>query len=110
MGPGSPLTSSKGNPSVTKEHLVCLKVVEVCQSSRLPYVSGEINGKSANILVDTGAEVTLVDEGLIKDTGAVISDTHRYITGVTGAALNIVGEAILVFGSEIHDEGYDNGY
>lgn len=74
---------------------MCLKVVEVCQNSRLPYVNGEINGKSANILVDTGAEVTLVDEELIKDTKAVISDTHRYITGVTGAALNIVGEVNL---------------
>ena len=61
----------------------------------LPFVMGKVGHYPAKMLVDTGAAVTLVHARLLQPGMAELHITNRRVTGVTGSALDIVGEANL---------------
>ena len=52
----------------------------------LPLVDGAINGKNVKILLDTGAETTMVDTGTAEKLGLVLQPTFRRAIGFGGTA------------------------
>ena len=54
---------------------------------------GKVGNCPAKMLIDTGAAVTLVHQRLLKLNHTHIQPTSRRVTGVTGSALNLLGEA-----------------
>ena len=56
---------------------------------------GMVGGQPIKLLVDTGAAVTLVNYDVIKNVSPKIRPTKRKIVGVTGAPLDVKGEAEL---------------
>ena len=68
-------------------------MVNLCESHKLPFIYGEIQGREAKMLIDSGAMVTLVKKELLSNTAVRITPTNKVITGVTGDSLGVLGEA-----------------
>ena len=59
----------------------------------LPYVMGMVGDRVAKMLVDSGAGATLVHKKLLVPNVTKLRKTTMRVTGVTGADLDIAGEA-----------------
>ena len=74
---------------------VRLQVSNVCTNSNLPFVLGKVNGELINILADSGAMCSVVHYKVIKGMGLPVRPSSSVLTGVTGAAIDVVGEVLL---------------
>ena len=88
--------ASQGNTRLNQHHnrqgKLTLKVTSLGSDRRLPVIHGLLEGRRVNVLVDTGAQVTLVHQGVVPDN-VCVTPTTKTVTGVTGAPLDIAGEA-----------------
>ena len=91
-----PLTASHGNTRLKQQRnrrgKLTLKVTNISSDRRLPVIHGLLEGRRVNVLVDTGAQITMVHQRVLPDNVVVIPTT-KTVTGVTGAPLDIAGEA-----------------
>ena len=63
----------------------------------LPMLRGRVGSKGVNILIDSGAQCTLVDSTVIRGQAIRLIETTRQVKGVTGHWLAVAGEAFIPF-------------
>ena len=93
MNPFTPVAGQE-NMHLTQSgrEKLTLKVTSLDSDRSLPVIQGLLEGRRVSVLVDTGAQVTLVHQRVVPDN-ICVTPTTKTVTGVTGAPLDIVGEA-----------------
>ena len=86
------------------KNLKCLGIIDVCEGRNLPFVKGVVQGRNVDMLVDSGAMVTLAHHNIICGQNVILRPTNRIITGVTGSPLDVMGVADLEI--QLQDEKY----
>ena len=97
LGPGAIETPGDYYKKDQVKSVCYVEVVSICESSKLPIIQGKIEGRDVDMLVDTGAMVTLVHERLVRNTPVNMRATNKTVSGVTGATMEVLGEADVEF-------------
>ena len=76
-----------------KKAYYCVSGNGSSHSSKNPfYVNGSINGNTIPILLDTGADVSLVNKDLAKNSELKVKKTYKRLRSATGNIIETVGE------------------